>query len=933
MGALSVALSLIQRGADADTPDSRGDTPLHHACNLGIYQVGILASQALLLLFRFFCVFLWFFFFFFFFFFFCFSFLPFFNPTLILFFLFCVVQVVKALVEGGAAINDTNAAGWSPLLYAISNGYEDASAVLLEAGADPDVFLHDCFPLYFAVKDGSRRLIRLILKAGCDVNRRHSVEGTPLLMLAASRAAFEDECLLMVEAGADVADRDVFGNTALHYAASQGKVKLARGLLRSGTVPPQVLNATNNIGATPLALAYKRGDTDVVDVLLAAGASDGSAPVATVATAPANAPADGAPSGDDRPGAASASAAAEPLIVSAVVAGDVAMVDRLLGANPASVAVTARGMSLLSLAVDSGSLAVVETLLDHGAAVNAVNEADGSTALTLAIAAGAEPIYDALLANDADPNLQTPLHTACAVDNVGLAAQLLGLGARGTMPNDRRETAFAVSVRHGATACGLLLLEQEGLGVVQPAFPDECESGLLLVAVAAMIPPPSPPGGSSPSGRTPASRRTGATGRGRERRAGRGGRLPRLTASTTASTGASSPSGGGSPTRTGAGGHATTATPTRGRLWGPGHRFTKPLHAGMLSQLMTDHGVGAGAYAGMPTTALHLAASAGSSPAVQALAVADPDAVGTLDHDGCTPLMRACAGGHEGSAIALFNFLRASSEADSGPVDISAPDATGRSLLDYAIGVPFVRLFVTFLEDGLIDVMAVAPRLREVDDARRSLLTIAMLSHVRAACQPSGGPSSSSSPQSGTSPSPPLRRPADEIAAAVGRLRKEVAAENDAVNRLNFRLLQQVQQLRLEMSVVQRREQEAAVRVAKLESEAAAARQSRDVGLRQHRDGLTNTRDLRARLEELESLVPMLESQLALAVNTSNVVSSGATTPDEFKAWAAVYARGVGGVFFACLCLPASACVCVVSRGFRRNFCWTCRCLSIIFFF
>lgn len=120
-----------------------------------------------------------------------------------------------------------------------------------------------------AMRDDTREVKRL-LENGADPNEGRFLGASPLLLaLMRHNAAMADA---MMAKGADVMATDGFGATTLMWAAYDERAEpaLVRELLAKGVDP----NAKNKAGETALTWAMRRGNTRVVDVLKAAGASD-----------------------------------------------------------------------------------------------------------------------------------------------------------------------------------------------------------------------------------------------------------------------------------------------------------------------------------------------------------------------------------------------------------------------------------------------------------------------------------------------------------------------------------------------------------------------------------------------------------------------------------------------------------------------------------
>lgn len=148
------------------------------------------------------------------------------------------IDVVKLLLERGADINrlsthDGMAAG-TALQAAVENGNEEIVDVLLEHGADPNAGGGDNkYPIIGAAKKMENGIFKKLVHAKADVNVVGGSDDTTPLVEAAYYLP-KESLELVLDSGADINHKDIFGNTALMLAAVKGDHESVELLLERG---------------------------------------------------------------------------------------------------------------------------------------------------------------------------------------------------------------------------------------------------------------------------------------------------------------------------------------------------------------------------------------------------------------------------------------------------------------------------------------------------------------------------------------------------------------------------------------------------------------------------------------------------------------------------------------------------------------------------
>ena len=162
-----------------------------------------------------------------------------------------------------------------PLLCAASNGHTQMVRLLLEAGADTErrneendatAATVDDAPLLHSVLAGHLEVVRVLLEYRAETNVRNSDWRSPLHH-AASKGHLVIAQLLL-ESGANKEAKDVNGHTPLHYAACQNHMDAVR-LLLEVCVQTEAIDCR---GRQPLHTAALSGRLEIVSLLLDHGA-------------------------------------------------------------------------------------------------------------------------------------------------------------------------------------------------------------------------------------------------------------------------------------------------------------------------------------------------------------------------------------------------------------------------------------------------------------------------------------------------------------------------------------------------------------------------------------------------------------------------------------------------------------------------------------
>lgn len=324
--------------------------------------------------------------------------------------------IVQALIsKTGVDPDIPDATGRTPAWYASCHDHFHITKLLLDAGANPTLFLteRDSRPtsvtaecsasmLTHAAESDELDLVRRLLKLGVDVNEEDGYSGRYPLSAAASRGNTEISRILL-DHGADVNCK----GWPLGMAAGSGHLETVQLLLQRGAD----VNGRNYDDETATSSAAEAGHDDIIHLLLENGADVNSSDFPLVKAA-----------------------AHAPVSTASLLVEHGADVNQQ-GSG---------GCTPLYTAAEANNVEVVRFLLDQKADVNLADEV-GRSPLWAAAISGNQDVVQVLLQRGADLeqldcNKWTPLIAAASVGDVDIVQALIQAGANMEAQDDKGKT-------------------------------------------------------------------------------------------------------------------------------------------------------------------------------------------------------------------------------------------------------------------------------------------------------------------------------------------------------------------------------------------------------------------------------------------------------------------------------------------------------------
>ena len=172
---------------------------------------------------------------------------------------------IEQLLQNGADPNVTRLNGYGPLHVAVNSGNIELVTLLIQYKADVHKKFRGYTPLHLACLKAYNDIAFLLIQHDAKVNESDSSGRTPLILACSKN---DQLAHILIESGADVHAISDKGISALHFAAKNGFVDIARLLLESG-LPVDKQDA---LSQTALFGAIDGDKIEMIDYLVSQGA-------------------------------------------------------------------------------------------------------------------------------------------------------------------------------------------------------------------------------------------------------------------------------------------------------------------------------------------------------------------------------------------------------------------------------------------------------------------------------------------------------------------------------------------------------------------------------------------------------------------------------------------------------------------------------------
>ncbi|KAL3984752.1 KAP P-loop domain family protein [Acanthocheilonema viteae] len=177
-------------------------------------------------------------------------------------------EVVKILLEAGAAVNYSDMLGWSPLMWAVYKNHYACAQLLIQFKAYVNLIDEEdsLTPLIVAAGRGYVTLVELLISAGAEVNACDKFGSTALIW--AARKGCKPIVELLLNSGAELDAVGMYGSTALMMAARGNFIGVVKLIL----LKEPNINIVDQNGLSALAIAAREGYVEIASMFIQHGA-------------------------------------------------------------------------------------------------------------------------------------------------------------------------------------------------------------------------------------------------------------------------------------------------------------------------------------------------------------------------------------------------------------------------------------------------------------------------------------------------------------------------------------------------------------------------------------------------------------------------------------------------------------------------------------
>ncbi|CAG9537947.1 unnamed protein product [Cercopithifilaria johnstoni] len=177
-------------------------------------------------------------------------------------------EIIKILLEAGAAVNYSDMLGWSPLMWAVYKNHYSCAQLLIQFKAHVNLVDEEdsLTPLIVAAGRGYVTFVELLIGAGAEVNACDKFGSTALIW--AARRGYKSIIELLLNAGAELDAVGMYGSTALMMATRGNFISVVKLILSR---EPNI-NIVDQNGLSPLAIAAREGYVEIASTFIQLGA-------------------------------------------------------------------------------------------------------------------------------------------------------------------------------------------------------------------------------------------------------------------------------------------------------------------------------------------------------------------------------------------------------------------------------------------------------------------------------------------------------------------------------------------------------------------------------------------------------------------------------------------------------------------------------------